>query len=83
MCFDTKSITLIILFFVVAVYLLYFMKPKFNYNTVQNRTEEGFFSGVFWPYDYPYYWPLYYNSGCNLDVFDNLTCLPMSANPFW
>lgn len=51
-------------------------------NSVGSAKKEGFSGGYTYFYDYPFTWPFFY-SGCNSDVFNNITCLPIGAHPFW
>lgn len=44
--------------------------------------KEAFFGGYSYFWDYPFYNPYFY-SGCNEDVFSNITCLPIAVHPFW
>lgn len=39
----------------------------------ENINKESFMGGYYIPYDYPFYYPMFY-TGCNEDVFGNIGC---------
>jgi len=80
-------------FSIIVVIVLLLLMSSFIYNCDYYNPQNGnskerknkletFFGGYYYPYDYPYYWPYFY-SGCNENVFGQITCLPFTAHPFW
>ncbi len=62
-------ITIAIVIILVIWFSISLSKEEENPETIEK------FGGFYYPYDYPYYWPYFY-SGCNENMFGDISCLP-------